>query len=281
MFSVYVIVFECLMIIFFGAFVRLDTSSLSSIDYFSGSLVFLLGIMVFNLGFAMIFAAQKMLSWSSIGNLLVILAINFQWNLLWFQLWKSCFNGFSVTFNVTSTLLINCIACSLCCLLSFTDFLGKLSWRQVMIVSLIESIGFSLNSAIISYGLKAFDGGGGIQLFFLSGVYSYSIWFIGFKLKDMLISKPVYTYPGFTMGIIGLLLVIYGWPSFNSGGSLISQTISTTTAAQSIMSQCAFVNTLLTLSAAVIGGFLFHTATDKVKVDHYIQAVINVKCMII
>jgi ammonia channel protein AmtB len=74
-------------------------------------------------------------------------------------------------------------------------------------------------------------------------------------------SRPIFTYPGLTMGIIGLLLVLYGWPTFNSGGALISQTLSTNSNAQSIMSQCAFSNTILTLSASVISAFLYHTPT--------------------
>ena len=74
------------------------------------------------------------------------------------------------------------------------------------------SIGFSLNSAIITYGLKAFDGGGGLQIFFLSGLFSYSLWIIGFRFKEIPISKPIYTYNGLTFSLIGLLLVLYGWP---------------------------------------------------------------------
>jgi hypothetical protein len=43
MFSVYVIIFEIIIVILFGAFIRLDTANLDNIDYFIGSLVFLLG----------------------------------------------------------------------------------------------------------------------------------------------------------------------------------------------------------------------------------------------
>lgn len=100
MFSVYVIVFECVIIIFFGAFVRLNDALLTNISNFTGSLVLILGIVRFYVGFAMVSLSRKLLSWTSIGNLLVLLAVNFQWNLLWYQLWKSCFNGFNVTFGI-------------------------------------------------------------------------------------------------------------------------------------------------------------------------------------
>ena len=131
-------------------------------------------------------------------------------------------------------------------------------------ISLIQSVGFSLNSAVITYGLKAFDGGGGMQIFFLSGIYSYAMWFIGFKFKEIALPKQTYTYPGITFSIIGLLLILYGWPSFNAGGSLLSQSIASADA-QSTMSHCAYVNTILTLSAAVLSAFLYHTPNDKMK----------------
>lgn len=131
----------------------------------------------------MLAVSRKLISWIAIANLLVVLGINFQWNLLWFQFWKSCFVGFKVNVVINVELLVNCASCTLCCLLSFMDFLGKISWNQILIVSLTNSIGFSLNSAVITYGLKAFDGGGGMQIFFLSGIYGYCIWIFGIRFK--------------------------------------------------------------------------------------------------
>lgn len=128
---------------------------------------------------------------------------------------------------------------------------------------------------MITYGLKAFDGGGGIQIFFLSGLYSYAMWVVGFKFKDIPLPKTPHTYNGTTFSIIGLLLILYGWPSFNAGGSLLSQSIADT-AARIPMTQCAYINTILTLSAAVLSAFLYHTPNEKVKIDHFISAVINV-----
>ena len=42
------------------------------------------------------------------------------------------------------------------------------------------------------------------------------------------------------------------------------------------MPQCAFLNTMFTLSAAVICGFVYHTPEGKVKVGHFIEGVVNV-----
>jgi hypothetical protein len=43
MFSVYVIIFEVLIVILFGAFIRLDSATLDNVDYLIGSIVLLLG----------------------------------------------------------------------------------------------------------------------------------------------------------------------------------------------------------------------------------------------
>lgn len=46
MFSVYVLVFEVIIIIFFAAFVRIKDFTLDYLEYFTGSLVLLFGILV-------------------------------------------------------------------------------------------------------------------------------------------------------------------------------------------------------------------------------------------
>lgn len=49
---------------------------------------------------------------------------------------------------------------------------------------IIQVIGFALNSSIINYGLKVFDGGAGLEVFLFSSVYSLGLWFIAFKLTN-------------------------------------------------------------------------------------------------
>ena len=45
------------------------------------------------------------------------------------------------------------------------------------------TIGYGLASAIILYGLKAYDGGGGITVFLYSGVCSIIIWLLCIRGK--------------------------------------------------------------------------------------------------
>jgi hypothetical protein len=52
-------------------------------------------------------------------------------------------------------------------------------------MSLIQTIGFSLNSAIINYGLAIFDGGAGMQVFLFSSAFTFALWLIAFRLSNI------------------------------------------------------------------------------------------------
>jgi hypothetical protein len=45
------------------------------------------------------------------------------------------------------------------------------------------TIGYALGSSILIYGLKVFDGGGGLQIFLYSGAVSLMIWVICLRGK--------------------------------------------------------------------------------------------------
>jgi hypothetical protein len=128
-------------------------------------------------------ASQKNLSWTSLGSVLVVVAICVQWSLLWSVLWNSCFLGFSTSFTLTVTNLIQSMQSALCTILVATDFIGRLYHNQLMYVCLIMNVLFTLNSAILNYGLRIFDGGCGMQVFLLSGVYCLIAWVVASRIK--------------------------------------------------------------------------------------------------
>lgn len=49
------------------------------------------------------------------------------------------------------------------------------------------TIGYSLASAVLVYGLNAYDGGGGIIVFLYSAVCSLVIWFLSVRGKISLL----------------------------------------------------------------------------------------------
>ena len=73
--------------------------------------------------------------------------------------------------------MIRCVFASLAVLLTVLDFIGLFDyWQVYLLIAPIMTIGYSLNSAIITYGLKTYDGGGGYTIFLYSGICSLMIW---------------------------------------------------------------------------------------------------------
>ena len=106
----------------------------------------------------------------------------------------------------------------------FLDFLGIFGyWQIFLLIAPLLTIGYTLNSAILIYGLKIFDGGAGLQAFFFSGVASLLIWVISIRGKTTVsLHKKAEYYTGYTLAIIGLLVCFVTWPQLNSSGGLIS-----------------------------------------------------------
>lgn len=147
-------------------------------------------------------------------------------------------------------------------------------YSQLLYICLISTVGFSLNSAIINYGLKTFDGGCGMKVFLFSAATGLMAWIIGLRLKNLSITKQNRGYHTQTLGLLGILLIVYGWPFFNMGGSLLTQpnTLLTAAAVQS----SAFINTLLALSGAILSSMLLYTPHTRAQAATYIDAIINV-----
>lgn len=59
-----------------------------------------------------------------------------------------------------------------------------------MLIAPIFTLGYTFNSAVIDYGIKAFDGGGGLQIFLYSGVVSAIIWAFIVRGKVKLSEHP-------------------------------------------------------------------------------------------
>jgi len=131
----------------------------------------------------MVGTSQRNLCWTSLGNVLVVVALSFQWSLLWSVFWNSCFLGFSVSFTLTITNFIQSAQSSLCTLLLATDLIGKLYHQQLLFICLITNIGYTLNSAILNYALNTFDGGCAMQVFLLAGTSCMIAWLVVTKIK--------------------------------------------------------------------------------------------------
>jgi hypothetical protein len=227
----------------------------------------------------MVGSAQRNLSWTSLGNVLVVVALCFQWSLLWSVFWNSCFQGFSVSFNLTITNFIQSAQSSLCTLLLATDLMGKLYYNQLMFICLIMGVGFTLNSAILNYALKIFDGGCAMQVFLLAGASCLIAWLVVTKIKAHEMGVKTYGYNTESMGLVGLLLVVYGWPSFNMAGAVITQ--ANTLLTLSVVQSSAFFNTLYGMTGCIIFSLMLATPHSKVSIRHFLEAIISVRFSVI
>jgi hypothetical protein len=180
MFSVIVIVFEAVAVLFLSIFARTNDPTTLTSTYYS------LAGDCFSLMFAftLMYTPFRRLSITALAILLVVVAVTVQTNLLFDTFWSSCFNGFSSNFQVTISLVIRCLFASLAVMLTALDFMGFFAyWQVFFIMAPIMGIGYSLNEAIIIYGLKTFDGGGGMMVFLYSGICSFMIWVLCIRGK--------------------------------------------------------------------------------------------------
>ena len=180
MFAVGVIIFEVIAVLFIGIFARSnDTTSLSTTNsaLFSDAMTLMLG-------FNLMYSPFRKLSLFALTTLLIVVAVAGQTNILFGTFWDDCFNGFGSSFTLGTTLLIRSIFASLSVLLTTLDFIGLFRyWQVYIIIAPIMTIGFSLNASILLYGLKVFDGGGGLIIFLYSGVCSLMIWALSIRGK--------------------------------------------------------------------------------------------------
>ncbi len=128
------------------------------------------------------------------------------------------------------------------------------------------TIGYGLGSAIMIYGLNAYDGGGGVTVFLYSGICSIIIWFLCVRSKiSILEHKKSESYLNYTLMFIGVCMLLFSWPVFNMGGSLI--TIINTTIAKSAypgsLMNSAYINTISSLGIAVISSAMLSSSLSE------------------
>jgi len=178
-------------------------------------------------GFTLMYCPFRKLSIFAFVNMLLTISITVQTAILFATFWDNCFNSFDTLnpyFQITSRLLAKSGYACLAILITGLDFIGLFSfWQVYLLIAPIMTIGYCLNSSIIIYGLKAFDGGGGLSIFLYSGVCSLMIWIMCIRGKmdhDRLRIKQ--SYINKTLGFIGVVISYINWPKFNAIGAIMT-----------------------------------------------------------
>jgi len=116
--------------------------------------------------------------------LLFITFLTIEANFMFVTFWNSCFTSFSNTVTISINLLTSSVFGALGVVITCLDFVGMFEYWQVFaIISIIMTIGYSLSSAVIVYGLDTYDGGCGVSVFLFSGMCSLMIWFLSIRGK--------------------------------------------------------------------------------------------------
>lgn len=217
----------------------------------------------------------KQFDWSILSNLLLVAAVCFQWNALFYAFWTSCLkNTFSSTTSVTMLSLMSSLQAVLCVLVTLDEFLPMMSHTQVFMVILIEVIGYSLNFAVENLGIQAVTCGGGMTIFLFAATFAWILKVMSFPSPKI---KPTTNYYNGSLKLIGVILMVFAWPGFNTMGSLFDSSNVLSTAN---LTTSAFYNTVFCLASAIICSLILQSFGNRINLHKFSETIFNVRCRI-
>jgi ammonium transporter Rh len=101
-------------------------------------------------------------------------------------------------------------------LIAFGAVLGRVGPLELLIMAIVQVIGYSLNEQIIYNVIKMFDDGGSSTIHTFGAYYGLAVSFI-IGRKVVPLKKPDITYISNIFALIGTFFLWMFWPSFNAG----------------------------------------------------------------
>lgn len=208
-----ILIFEILMIFFYGFFVRFrDTELPNFYPMFQD-----VNVMTF-LGFGFLMSYLKFYSWSAIGHSFYLAAISVQLHPLLSAFWGRTFHndwGSKIYLDSRNLTAAAFSACSV--LISFGGLIGHASIVQLVVMTLINVLLYSLVEGIIFEVLFGEDIGGtvGIHLFGATFGIFCTYLFLGNHPNPKFAPKNTSSYTSNITAFIGCLFLWMYWPSFN------------------------------------------------------------------
>lgn len=253
-FVVFVGIWEAIMIIFFGIFTRYDETNDGGTAITDSSAVSALSlypfyqdihVMIF-IGFGFLMTFLRRHSYTAVGITFLIGALSIQWYCLIEGFWAGAFSGnfHKIPLSI-HTLVFGDFAAG-CVLITFGVVIGKVSPFQMMFVTIVEILFYSLNEQIGLY-LKISDIGGSMVIHMFGAFFGLAFGFVvtpktASHPNEAANNKPVYHSDVFAM--IGTVFLWMFWPSFN-GGPGATQT-----------QHRAVLNTVLGLTGSCMAAYL-------------------------
>jgi len=133
--------------------------------------------------------------------------------------WERVFNGFALlgtTIKVDQLLLTSSSYAVASVLIAFGAIIGRVGPKELLIVSIIQMVGYAFNETLVLESIGAFDAGGSMTIHAFGAYFGLTISLvIGKKIAP--VTKPEADYNSNIFAMIGTLFLWLFWPSFNFG----------------------------------------------------------------
>lgn len=135
-------------------------------------------------------------------------------------------------------------------------------------------IGYSLNFAVERLGIKAVTCGGGMTIFLFAAGFALMLKVFTFQQQRI---KPSTNYYNGSLKLIGVILMVFAWPGFNTMGSLFD-TGNVLDTANLLTS--AFFNTVFCLASAIICSLILQSFGNRISLHKFSETIFNVRNVI-
>jgi ammonium transporter Rh len=240
--------------------------------YFNYELLRDMNIMVF-IGFGMMNSILRRSSWTSISINILLIAFSIQIALLFNYLWHDGFKEIWDKEYLDFVYLMKAIFISTPTLISLGCVIGRLSFMQYLIMSIMETILCSLNYQLCERKLESIDVGGAMYIHTFGAIFGISISMVLFCSKKVKSEIQKYnqmnksSYFSNLTTFLGIIFLFCFFPSFNSALASSDKDIETlstlnSTANITIYNEIEFqkqrgrINTYFSLIGSVIASFI-------------------------
>jgi len=117
---------------------------------------------------------------------------------------------------VDQILITQASYCVAAVLISFGGVIGKVGPKELLVMAVIEVIGYALNEVVVAYSVGAFDAGGSMSIHAFGAYFGLTVSIVlSSKIKP--VRRAVSNYSSNITALIGTLFLWLLWPSFNFG----------------------------------------------------------------
>jgi ammonium transporter Rh len=199
------------------------------------------------IGFGFLMTFMKTHALSALSYTFFINAIIIQVYVLLNPFWDRLINGNPeghTTIKLEQLIITRGSYCVAAILISFGGVIGKVGPKELLIMGLIEAVGYTFNEVFVSDKIGALDVGGSMLIHSFGAYFGLTVsWILSNKITP--VTRAEGNYNSYIFGLIGTLFLWMFWPSFNFG-----------VGAENFYDQSQiFINTILSLTGSCIATF--------------------------